>query len=222
MELVDSLRRQLQTLDIELDDKTLQLEVDFLNEMLRWNKTYNLTSVTDPEAALEKHLLDSLTLLPYLGTAESILDIGSGGGFPGIPLQIARPDLRVTSVDAVAKKITFQRHVARRLKLARFTPWHGRIENLPQQEFALDGFDLVVARAFASLGDLLKLALPCLKPGGCIVAMKGPEGAGELVGVSKWLVENGLHCRQQITLSLPQSGASRNLLFFSVKPQDVA
>ena len=221
MVLIDKLERLLLDLDIELDKTVLQAEIYFLDELIRWNKTYNLTSITDPDVAIEKHLVDSLTLLPYLGAAETVLDIGSGGGFPGIPLQIARPDLCITSVDAVAKKIAFQRHAARRLTLSQFTPWHGRIEDVPKQGFAVDGFDLVVARAFASLSDLLKLAHPCLKPGGSIIAMKGPEGVSELSEVAEWLVENGLYCSQQISLSLPQSGAHRCLLFFTVKPLDM-
>jgi 16S rRNA (guanine527-N7)-methyltransferase len=219
--MVNSLSQQLQAVGVQLNEERLKSEIDFLAELLRWNKTYNLTSVTDPVEAVEKHLVDSLSLLPYLGDVESMLDIGSGGGFPGIPLQIARPDLKVVSVDAVAKKIAFQRHAVRKLKLTGFTPWHGRIEHLPQQPFAVDGFDLVVARAFASLQDLLDLALPCLKPGGSIVAMKGPDGEKELAEVGEWLIINGLSCTRQVSLSLPKSGACRYLLFFTNKPQDV-
>jgi 16S rRNA (guanine527-N7)-methyltransferase len=221
MEWVDNLRTQLRQHDIFLDEAVLLKEVDFLMELLRWNKTYNLTSITDPVEAIEKHLIDSMLLLPYLDDVESILDIGSGGGFPGIPLQIARPQLRVTSVDAVAKKITFQRHVARQLKLNGLTPWHGRIEEVPRQDFSVSGFDFVVARAFSSLRDLIRLALPCVKPNGQIVAMKGPDGEKELNEMGDWLVEQGVCCDRQIFYSLPQSEARRSLLFFKVKPQDV-
>ena len=221
MELKDTLRCQLAAFDICLDEQTLAAEVDFLSELLRWNKTHNLTAITDPGEAVEKHLVDSLTLLPYLDQGDSILDIGSGGGFPGIPLQIARPGLQIVSVDAVAKKIAFQRHAARRLKLRGFTPWHGRIEAVPQQPFAVNGFSLVVARAFASLQTLLELALPCLKPGGRIVAMKGADGEKELAAAGAWLALNGLCCYEQVLLELPRSGARRYLLFFRLKPQDV-
>ena len=221
MDLCDDLREQLAALDISLNDYVLSAEIDFLQELLRWNKTYNLTAIIDPVEAIEKHLVDSLTLLPHLGSVNSILDIGSGGGFPGIPLQIACPELNIVSVDAVAKKIAFQRHAARRLKLNRFKPWHGRVEQVPQQLFASDGFDLVITRAFAPLPKLLELALPCLKPDGCIVAMKGADGEKELAEVGDWLALNGLHCSQQVSLELPRSGARRYLLFFRLKPQDV-
>jgi 16S rRNA (guanine527-N7)-methyltransferase len=221
MELIVDLERQLQKLGIHLDNSCLRVELDFLAELLRWNQTYNLTAVTDPVEAVEKHLVDSLTLLPHLGVAETILDIGSGGGFPGLPLRIAQPNLRVVSVDAVAKKIAFQRHVVRRLQLTGFIPWHGRVEDVSHQPFVGGGFDLIVARAFASLKDLISFALPCLKPKGTVVAMKGPEGEAELAEVGEWLVENGLRCTRQVSLVLPQSGAKRNLLFFQFDPQDI-
>lgn len=221
MELHEALRRQLAALDIVLAESVLNAEIQFLSELLRWNKTYNLTAITDPLEAVEKHLVDSLTLLPYLCPGGLMLDIGSGGGFPGIPLRLANPGLAVVSVDAVAKKIAFQRHATRRLGLSGFTPWHGRIEQLPEQTFARDGFDWIVARAFASLPELLGLALPCLRSGGQIVAMKGPEGGRELSELGDWLRGNGLICTRQVLLTLPESGAERHLLFFSGKPQDV-
>jgi 16S rRNA (guanine527-N7)-methyltransferase len=216
--LVNILSHQLDLLGVKLDPAVIKLEVDFLLELLRWNKTYNLTAITEPEEGIERHLVDSLTLFPYLDEAASLLDIGSGGGFPGIPLQIASPELRVVSVDAVAKKIDFQRHIVRRFKLPNFTPWHGRIEQLSKLPFAVEGFDLVVARAFSSLHDLLELALPYMKPNGRIVAMKGPEGGRELAEVGEWLVEKDLYCNQQVFLTLPESGACRSLLFFTRKP----
>ncbi len=221
MLLKKELQSQLLALDIQLSDAVLAAEIDFMAELLRWNKTHNLTAITDPVEAVEKHLVDSLTVLPYLNVADSILDIGSGGGFPGIPLRIACQELQIASVDAVAKKIAFQRHVVRHFKLSGFTPWHGRVERVPQQSFAADGFDLVIARAFAPLPKLLELALPCLKPDGSIVAMKGTEAENELAEVSDWMVLNQLYCSRQVSLELPQSGARRYLLFFKFKPQDV-
>lgn len=221
MEMLDSLRAQLQKLDIVLDEAVLADEIRFLTEMLRWNRTHNLTAITDPVAAVERHLVDSLSLLPYLPETATLLDIGSGGGFPGIPLKIARPGLKVVSVDAVAKKIAFQRHAVRRLRLSDFTPWHGRIELLPEQEWAGDGFDLIVARAFSSLHDLLELALPCLNEDGQIVAMKGPEGARERRELEPWLTAHGVRCVRSVSLALPESGAERQLLFFTRETQDV-
>jgi 16S rRNA (guanine527-N7)-methyltransferase len=221
MDLKCELEEQLEQLDIQLDGETLDSEIAFLNELLRWNKTHNLTAIDDPVEAVEKHLVDSLSVLPYLGQPDSVLDIGSGGGFPGLPLQIARPGLKIVSVDAVAKKIAFQRHAARMFKLKDFTPWHGRIEMVAHQPFAENGFDLIIARAFAPLKTLLELALPCLSSGGQIVAMKGADAENELVEAGDWLAVNGLSCYKQVSLELPRSKAQRFLLFFRHKTQDM-
>jgi 16S rRNA (guanine527-N7)-methyltransferase len=217
MDLLGELKRQLQTLDLEVGLSAFEPLLTLQDELLRWNRTYNLTAITDPVEAIEKHLVDSLTLLPSLEEKNSLLDIGSGAGFPSLPLKIARPGMAVVSVDAVGKKIRFQKHVVRKLGLTGFTPWHGRAEDLPGQDVAATGFDLVVARAFASIPKLLELARFCLKPGGTIVAMKGPEAESELMAATDWLDKNGFCCQERLQLRLPASGSIRELLFFGLQ-----
>ena len=212
MNLTSELKRQLSLLDLHVDTVALPQLILLLQEMLRWNKTYNLTAITDPLEAVEKHLVDSLTLLPHLENVDRLLDIGSGAGFPSLPVKIARPDTDVVSVDSVAKKIRFQKHMVRTLGLDGFEAWHGRAEELPAQAFAADGFDLVVARAFSSLEKLVELALPCLRPAGRIVAMKGPEGKDELAAAAEALASHGLYCKEIVSFALPVSGAGRHLL----------
>jgi len=212
MNLVAELKKQLESLDLQVAPETAETLIWLLQEMLRWNQTHNLTAITDPLAGLEKHLVDSLTLLPHIAADSRLLDIGSGAGFPGLPLKLVRPDLSIVSVDAVGKKISFQKHVARKLKFDQFIAWHGRAEDLPRQSFAEAGFDLVVARAFSSITNLVEMALPCLRPGGQIIAMKGPEGESELAEAGEWLKERGLCCHKIVKLTLPVSGASRQLL----------
>jgi 16S rRNA (guanine527-N7)-methyltransferase len=182
----------------------------FLDELLRWNRSINLTAVRDTRAAVEKHLVDSLTLLPLLEGGETLLDLGSGGGLPCIPLKIALPGLRVVSVEVIGKKAAFQRHAARTLELRDFEVRQARAENLPAE--GLDSkFEIVVSRAFSSLGDFVSLALPCLAPGGRIVAMKGPEGESEVATAAPLLDRFGLHRREIRRLRLP-SGADRTLI----------
>jgi 16S rRNA (guanine527-N7)-methyltransferase len=214
MNLSVELQQQLAKLDLSVDASNLEQLLALHEQLLHWNRTYNLTAITDPLEAVEKHLVDSLTLLPYLGQAETLIDIGSGAGFPAIPLKIMRPDLQVISVDSVAKKISFQKHVVRKLQLQNFMAWHGRAEELSQQSFLADKADLVVARAFSSLPKLLDLALPCLKPDGRVIAMKGPEGEDELRAIEGRLKNTGIECRERIHLTLPVSGSVRQLLFF--------
>jgi 16S rRNA (guanine527-N7)-methyltransferase len=218
----DLLRRLLGELGLEVPETA---EPDLLvlrDELLRWNRRINLTAIRDPREALEKHLVDSLTLCPLLHGRERLLDLGSGGGFPGLPLQIARPGLQVVSVDSVRKKIAFQRHMARTLSLEHFVAWPGRAETVPDQPGWKNTFEVVVSRAFTDLPTFAALALPCLAPGGRIVAMKGPEGHSELQAAREGLERLGVFCREVRSLVLPASGARRCLVVLRAgAPQDV-
>jgi 16S rRNA (guanine527-N7)-methyltransferase len=205
------LKEQLQKLELEVSNDSLaQLEV-LVDELLRWTKRRNLTAITDRDEVLEKHLVDSLTMLPFAKSAGRLLDIGSGAGFPALPLKIACPALEIVSVDAVGKKIDFQKHVARKLGLRSFTGLHARIQDLEEEEIYRAGFDLVTARALTSLEDLVAMAEPFLEPGGRLVAMKGPEGEQEISTARSRLCKAGwsivLH-----PLVLPRSRAQRCLI----------
>lgn len=185
-----------------------------VDELLHWNRSRNLTAITKRDEILEKHLVDSLTLLPFARKATRLLDIGSGAGFPALPLKIVCPRLEVVSVDAVGKKIDFQRHVVRMLALQGFYALHGRIEQLTTHPACQGGFDLITARALCGLVELVGLAEPFLAPGGRLVAMKGREGRQELAGCQQLLLREGwavsLH-----QLRLPVSGAERCLVELS-------
>ncbi|MDT8440187.1 MAG: 16S rRNA (guanine(527)-N(7))-methyltransferase RsmG [Desulfuromonadales bacterium] len=180
-------------------------------ELQRWNVRYNLTAITDPAEIDEKHLVDSLTLLPLISNGSRLLDIGSGAGFPALPVKIACPDLTVVTVDAVAKKVRFQRHVVRVLGLSDFQAVHGRVETLAGESAYRKRFDLVTARAVTSLPKLVALAEPLLRQEGRLLAMKGPEAQNELLAYGDQLEEKGwvFACHDQI---LCQSGARRCLV----------
>ena len=208
----DYLKVSLDALDLQIPPEVRERLLTFCDELLHWNRKVNLTAIRDPDEAIEKHLVDSLTLLPFVKEGEVLVDLGSGGGFPGIPLAIARPGLRVLSVDAVAKKIAFQRHVARLLLLANLEAWHGRAEEVPSHLPKGEGADLVVSRAFSSLVQFVRLALPYLKPSGRMIAMKGPEGEQEVAEALAELADLGVACGEVNDLILPKSGARRKLI----------
>ena len=179
-------------------------------ELRKWNRKINLTGITTERGIIIKHLLDSLTVVSLLPQGARLLDLGSGGGFPCIPLALVRPDLKVTSVDATLKKIHFQRHAARTLGLDNFEALQVRGDTLAQSHAG--SFDVVISRGFASLPEFLTLAKPLLAPGGTIIAMKGSSGADEAAEAAPFLEESGLVVREVVRLRLPASGDERSFV----------
>lgn len=185
----------------------------YLDEMLRWNKKVNLTSITNYSEAVEKHIIDSLYLLKYLIRCHNIVDMGSGAGLPGIPISICLPEIKITSVDSVGKKINFQKHIKRLLRLDNYKALEARVENianlLPDQRV-----DLVTARAFASIGKLVEYASPLLSSGGVLLAMKGSEGEQEVEDNAPLIEKFGFTCNAIDIYKLPISLAERKIITF--------
>ena len=202
----------LAEMEITIDSVQEERLLRFLDELLRWNQSINLTAITDRNEALVKHLVDALTLLPHLRGDEILLDMGSGGGIPGLPLKLVLPALNLTSVDAVAKKISFQKHIIRTFALTGVVARHGRLEDLGKEPDLAGHFDLVVARAFASLADCVRLAHPFLRPGGRLIAMKGPEGEKEVVAAEQEFSRVGFALQRIDRLILPDDNGERTLI----------
>jgi 16S rRNA (guanine527-N7)-methyltransferase len=215
---LDKLAAMLAQQQSPLSTQVLEELIWFRDELLRWNQRINLTAIRDPAETLEKHLYDSLTLLPFLRDAQAFLDLGSGGGFPVIPVKIVMRSLPVWSVDSCGKKIAFQRHIARALKFSGFTALSSRAEKLPGIP-GLPRFDVVVARAFASIGTILRLSEPLLAKNGIVIAMKGSEAERELAEAAADIDSAQMACCRQHYLRLPISEADRTLLVFSRKTE---
>lgn len=167
-------------LGLALDDGQLQRLADYASLLARWNATHNLTAIRSGEDVLTHHLLDSLALVPHFtcatgGAAARVLDVGSGGGLPGIVLAIAAPRARLTLIDAVQKKCAFLTQARLELRLDNVEVIHGRVETLHAPLF-----DVVVSRALASLAQFIAWTRHLLKPAGCWLAMKGRFPAEEL------------------------------------------
>jgi len=173
--LPERLADGLEALPVTLDPPRQAGLLAYLELLHKWNKTYNLTAIREPERMLTHHLLDSLAILPHLG-AGSLLDVGSGAGLPGIPLAIARPDLEVTLLDAVQKKCAFMQQTCIELGLARVRVAHARVEAWrPDQRYAQ-----IVSRAFSELNDMVRMTGHLLAEGGRWLAMKGAFPGAEL------------------------------------------
>ena len=204
------LKSGFQELGLDVDvEKTGQLET-FIQELKKWNQKVNLTSITSDEDIVVKHLLDSLVVANHIQEQESILDIGSGAGFPAIPLKIVKPDAEVVSVDAVNKKILFQKHIGRLLKLNKFEALHARVEKMTTTHAG--HFDVITSRAFSQLDQFVSLASPLLAEEGRMFAMKGPAAIDESSKVEGALLIKGFEIQEILPYFLPLNKGERNLI----------
>ncbi|MBS3917785.1 MAG: 16S rRNA (guanine(527)-N(7))-methyltransferase RsmG [Deltaproteobacteria bacterium] len=198
---------------INLSERTVEAFDLYLRELLKWNTKINLTAIRSEKGIVLKHFLDSLSVFLHLPNISSLLDIGSGAGFPGIPLKMIQPSLEVTLIDSVRKKVDFQRHIIRTLGLKGIEAIHGRVQD-KQILQALGGrFDGTIARAFSDLDTLLLLSFPFLKKGGILLAMKG-EGGGEELKRLPLSTRNRYRWIKTATFSLPFSSIKRSILLF--------
>jgi 16S rRNA (guanine527-N7)-methyltransferase len=175
------------------------------SELIRWNRKMNLTTIREPMDVAVKHYLDSIIPAAFIKTGSSLLDIGSGGGFPGIPLKIFMPSLSVTMIDATRKKVSFMNHAIRLLDLKDIRAMHIRLENLIKDLSLHHSFDVITCRAFASLKHFAMNAMPLLKPDGVLIALKGREAEKELkqmTPVDDRLFKLGLAKKKDIRISL--------------------
>lgn len=166
---------------IELDDKALDRFDTYAEKLIYWNERINLTAITDPEEIVYKHFLDSLMVLKYVDIPEgaSLIDVGTGAGFPGLALLIARPDLKVTLMDSANKKLNVIRDILEALSLEANVV-HARAEEAGQDPNFREQYDFSTARAVSNLRDLSEYCLPFVRKHGTFISMKGPEAQDEL------------------------------------------
>ena len=203
-------------LGVDLSAEKLKAFQFFLEELMRWNRKMSLTSIRPPFDIVVKHFLDSLAVSPYLSRGCSLLDIGSGAGFPCIVLKISDPSLKVTSVDSSRKKLSFQRHLIRQLRLEGVDALHAHLPDSGIADKFDKSFDYALSRALGSLETLLRIARPFIKDTGLIIAMKGKTGAkGTLKDHT--IARLNMRLQRVVSFTLPFIDASRTLLFFAPK-----
>jgi len=198
---------------IDLDEKDVEAFDLYLGELLKWNQKINLTAIRSEKGIVLKHFLDSLSAYPHLSKPSSLLDVGSGAGFPGIPLRMADPSLEVTLIDSVRKKVDFQRHLIRTLGLKGIEAIHGRVQDKEVLQSMGGRFDFVISRASSDLQTLLILSFPFLKKGGIVLAMKGEMDPTEIRSFSK-IERTRYGLQKTVSLILPGSTFKRSILLF--------
>jgi 16S rRNA (guanine527-N7)-methyltransferase len=203
-DLTRALTDGVRTLQLALSDAQIAQLMDYLALLFKWNAVYNLTAVRDPAQMVTQHLLDSLAVVPAFADAKNILDVGAGGGLPGMVLAIARPDMRVSMIDTVHKKTAFLTQVKAELGLANVTVHTMRVEQLqvPQK------FDVITSRAFAELSDFVTWSGHLLKQGGRFIAMKGVLPQEEMARLP-----DGWKVAEVQPLTVPGLNAERHLIF---------
>lgn len=200
---IAELSQGLETIGLDLSARQLASLDAYLSLLAKWNQTYNLTAVREEARMVSYHLLDSLTLVPHLNGGKRLLDVGSGGGMPGIPAAIARPDLQVVVLDANHKKTTFLRQAAIELKLPNVEVVTERAELYQPAE----KFDRITSRAFSELAEFVKLTRHLLTEDGQFVAMKGVYPYEEIA-----LLPSGIKVSEVVPVSVPGLDAERHLV----------
>jgi 16S rRNA (guanine527-N7)-methyltransferase len=213
--LATTLEKGVAELDLALSPSQIQKLLDYVALLGKWNSVYNLTAIRDPQQMLIQHILDSLAIVPAVSARmpATALDVGSGGGLPGIVLAIALPKLRVTLNDIVHKKTAFQSQAKVQLGLNNLLVVTGRVESLRPGVEVPGKFDLIVSRAFAELSDFVTLARHLVADNGRILAMKGVRPEAEAARVPAGATVLGIE-----RLSVPMLDAERHLVEIAVEP----
>lgn len=204
----------LDNLNIFLSEKQYRQFHQFFDLLREWNEVMNLTAITDGIEVVQKHFIDSLTVVKALDMMEidNVIDIGTGAGFPGIPIKIAYPHLEMTLVDSLEKRVKFLNEVIDKLELKHITCIHGRAEDLGHGELR-ETYDLCVSRAVANLSTLSEYCMPFVKPNGNFIAYKAGDMGEELAAARNAVHMLGGEVKQEIAFFLPGTDIPRSLIW---------
>ena len=180
-EFKELMKENLKKLNLELSELQLEQFYNYMDILIEWNKFMNLTGITEPEEVITKHFIDSLTVLDKIDKNASIIDVGTGAGFPGIPIKIAFPETKVVLLDSLNKRIKFLDEVIEKLELKEIETIHGRAEEYGRNKNHREKYDVAIARAVAPLNILLEYLMPFAKINGKCLCMKGSSSEEEII-----------------------------------------
>ena len=206
------LKQKLNEFNIEISDNQLEKFDKYMKFLLEWNEKINLTAIVEPDEVKIKHFLDSLTVLKYINDEDKVIDIGTGAGFPGIPLKIMKPDTKITLLDSLNKRINFLNIVIEELGLKNIEAIHGRAEEFARNKLYREKYDIAVSRAVANLSTLTEYMLPFVKVGGRCICMKGANVKEELDKAKNAIQELGGKIEKIDNFCLSNNDNGRNII----------
>ena len=200
--------------EISIEFSNIQIErfYKYMNLLIEWNEKINLTAITEPKEIIIKHFIDSLTVLKDIKGKNTLVDVGTGAGFPGIPLKIMDEEIKITLLDSLNKRINFLNEVINQLDLKNIETIHSRVEDAGKNKKYRERFDIATARAVANLATLSEYMLPLVKVGGKSICMKGSEVSEELQNSKKAISILGGEIENIDNFQLPKSDMMRNIV----------
>lgn len=210
---IDQFKKDLMAFGIELTENQIEQFITYYEMLVEWNEFMNLTAITEYDEVMKKHFIDSISLIKAYDVSKesTVIDVGTGAGFPGLALKIAYPNLKVTLLDSLNKRIQFLNAVIEKLGLEGVETVHGRAEDFAKPDKLREKYDLCVSRAVANLSTLSEYCLPFVKVGGKFISYKSEKIAEEMVAAKNAIGLLGGKVENQVEFTLPDSDIYRNL-----------
>ena len=221
-EFKQNMKQYAKKIGIVLEEEQIEQFYQYEKLLLIWNEKINLTAITKPEEIILKHFIDSMTIAKYIGANKTLIDVGTGAGFPGIPLKIIRKDIQITLLDSLNKRVQFLNEIIKQLELKEVETINGRVEEFGKNKKYREKFDYATSRAVANLTTLSEYLLPLVKIEGKCICMKGSTVKEEIDQSQKAIAILGGKIEEIEAFQLPESDIDRHIVFLLKKKQTPA